>query len=34
MKQDDQTDHLVPLKIKIVILTTFINTYSINRNNK
>lgn len=34
MKQDDQTDHLVPLKIKIVILKTFINTYSINRNNK
>lgn len=34
MKQDDQTDHLVPLKIKIVFLTPFIYTYSLNKKNE
>ncbi len=34
IKQGDQNDHLVPLKIKILFLTLFINTYSINKKNE
>lgn len=34
IKKGDQNDHLFPLKIKIVFLTLFIHTYSLNKKNE
>lgn len=34
IKKGDQNDHLFPLKIKIVFLTPFIHTYSLNKKNE
>lgn len=34
IKKGDQNDNLFPLKIKIVFLTPFIYTYSLNKKNE